>query len=111
MTAPLSGLKRWFPKKSGPSDLANFPVQTDGAMAMRHSGLRLVNEYPHLFAPQAGTGLGIWGQVHDAWYACVPEEHAEEAQAALTDCMTYRPAGWRVTLTGGGKIGKNWGDV
>lgn len=111
ITAPLSGLKRWFPKKSGPSDLANFPIQTDGALAMRESAFRAVNEFGHFFKPQPGTGLGLWSQVHDALYCAVPEEHADEAVAAMTECMTVRPKGWRVTLTGKGKQGANWGDV
>lgn len=109
LESPVLGRRRyWTGKEFGPTDAANYPIQSAAADIVNLALLALNDDAEAL-------GAELVAQVHDCLVYEVPEKHAMAVKHLLETKMPgpYKFLGidgeWRFPVEA--KIGKNWSEV
>ncbi len=109
LESPILGRRRyWTGKEFGPTDAANYPIQSAAADIV-NGALIALN------ADAIALGGLLVAQVHDSLVYEVPEHNAEKLKALLEQRMPGeyrfigRPGTWSFPVEA--KIGKNWSEV
>jgi len=109
LESPILGRRRyWTGKEFGPTDAANYPIQSAAADIV-NGALIALN------ADAIALGGLLVAQVHDSLVYEVPEHNAEKLKALLEQRMPGeyrfigRPGIWSFPVEA--KIGKNWSEV